>query len=55
VRLNRRFSGRRTLANGTNRGYVDDLYAAEEAKIPNLLLTRFGTGYAVEAVNVQIH
>jgi lysophospholipase L1-like esterase len=31
-------------ANGTNRGYVDDLYAAERAKIPNLQLRNFGCG-----------
>jgi lysophospholipase L1-like esterase len=29
-------------ANGTNRGYVDDLYAAERAKVPNLQLRNFG-------------
>jgi lysophospholipase L1-like esterase len=31
-------------ANGTNRGYVDDLYAAEREKIPNLQLRNFGCG-----------
>ena len=31
-------------ANGTNRGYVDDLYAAERAKVPNLQLRNFGCG-----------
>jgi lysophospholipase L1-like esterase len=28
-------------ANGTNRGYVNDLYAAERAKLPNLKLRNF--------------
>src|SRR5262249_61585953 len=31
-------------ANGTNRGYVDDLYAAERATVPNLQLRNFGCG-----------
>ena len=31
-------------ANGTNRGYVDDLYAAERAKVPSLQLRNFGCG-----------
>jgi lysophospholipase L1-like esterase len=31
-------------ANGTNRGYVDDLYAAERAEVPNLQLRNFGCG-----------
>ena len=31
-------------ANGTNRGYVDDLYAAERARVPNLQLRNFGCG-----------
>jgi lysophospholipase L1-like esterase len=31
-------------ANGTNRGYVDDLYAAERTKVPNLQLRNFGCG-----------
>jgi len=31
-------------ANGTNRGYVDDLYAAERTKMPNLRLRNFGCG-----------
>jgi lysophospholipase L1-like esterase len=31
-------------ANGTNRGYVDALYAAERAKVPNLQLRNFGCG-----------
>ena len=31
-------------ANGTNRGYVDDLYADERATVPNLQLRNFGCG-----------
>lgn len=31
-------------ANGTNRGYVDDLYAAERTKVPNLQLRNLGCG-----------
>jgi lysophospholipase L1-like esterase len=31
-------------ANGTNRGYVDDLYAAERVKVPNLQLRNFACG-----------
>src|SRR5262245_45445060 len=31
-------------AHGTNRGYVDDLYAAERATAPNLQLRNFGCG-----------
>jgi lysophospholipase L1-like esterase len=31
-------------ANGTNRGYVDNLYAAERATVPNLQLRNFGCG-----------
>src|SRR5262249_38498406 len=31
-------------ANGTNRGYVDDLYAAKRATVPNLQLRNFGCG-----------
>ena len=31
-------------ANGTNRGYVDNLYAAERATVPNLHLRNFGCG-----------
>src|SRR5262249_47687282 len=31
-------------ANGTNRGYVDDLYAAKRATMPNLQLRNFGCG-----------
>jgi lysophospholipase L1-like esterase len=31
-------------ADGTHRGYVDDLYAAERATVPNLQLRNFGCG-----------
>jgi lysophospholipase L1-like esterase len=31
-------------AHGTNRGYVDDLYAAKRATVPNLQLRNFGCG-----------